>query len=357
MNFTLFKRSFFIIVLFFLYGGTSCSAQKKVQIGAYYFDGWTGKYPNHITPSLVENYKDREPKWGWKTSTQEFVDQQILLAADAGLDFFNFCWYYHGASLYKTEALNQALRFYKNSSNKRKLRYCLTVVNHQGSEIGPKDWPVLTGEWIEQFKDPAYQKVDGKPYLAFYDLRSLINHFGSIENLKKAVDSLKQEVKKAGLPGVNLAAMAGPNDFSVLESCGFDVGTLYNGHPLGFQQGMVKTPIEFLQKAELNFWNQMPANHSVKFIPVCTLGWDPRPWANEANGYDHTPYYTGYSIKSIEKSVRTAISWVNRNRSKTTQDKIVMLYAWNENGEGAWLTPGKSGFNPLKGVQKAAKYK
>lgn len=331
----------------------ACSAQRKVQIGAYYFDGWTGKYPNHITPTLVEKFTDREPIWGWKTSTQEIVDQQIIEAAKGGLDFFNFCWYYHNATRYKTEALNQALRFFRQSSQKNRLKYCLTVINHQDSEIGPKDWATLTTEWINQFRDPAYLRVDGKPFLAFYDIKSLLKHFGSESNLKQAIDSLKNEARKAGLPGVNVAVMGGQNYYDMAYKAGFDIITGYNNHPIGFQQGITRTPIEYLQKAEVKLWDQIPANKPIKYIPVSTLGWDPRPWANKSNGYAHTPYYAVYSDKTVEQSVKAAINWINKNRNKTTRDRIILLYAWNENGEGAWLTPGKNGLRPLDGVRRA----
>ncbi|SEJ16228.1 hypothetical protein SAMN05216327_106412 [Dyadobacter sp. SG02] len=36
-----------------------------------------------------------------------------------------------------------------------------------------------------------------------------------------------------------------------------------------------------------------------------------------------------------------------------TTERLALIYAWNENGEGAWLTPGKSGLNPLTGLKAA----
>ena len=43
------------------------------QLGAYYFDGWSG-ITFHITEHLKKNYPEREPTWGWVTSTKEIVD-------------------------------------------------------------------------------------------------------------------------------------------------------------------------------------------------------------------------------------------------------------------------------------------
>lgn len=46
-------------------------------LGAYYFDGWT-EGSHHITESLKNDFRDREPIWGWVTSTQPIVDAQRL---------------------------------------------------------------------------------------------------------------------------------------------------------------------------------------------------------------------------------------------------------------------------------------
>jgi hypothetical protein len=48
---------------------------------------------------------------------------------------------------------------------------------------------------------------------------------------------------------------------------------------------------------------------------------------------------------------------MKNNPGVLPHEKIGLLYAWNENGEGAWLTPGKTGLNPSLGVKKALKKK
>src|SRR3954469_22288370 len=98
------KRVFHVLFFLscFLICSTSChrSAYRtavvkndSIKIGAYYFDGWTGK-TFHVSPKLRDSFPERKPVWGWVTSTPEVVHEQINLAADAGLSFFNFCWYY-----------------------------------------------------------------------------------------------------------------------------------------------------------------------------------------------------------------------------------------------------------------------
>src|SRR5438034_1397685 len=74
--------------------GSGSRGSMPIQLGAYYFDGWAKAVSGHLTPRLRDSFPDRKPKWGWVTSTPEIVKDQIDLAADAGLSFFSFCWYY-----------------------------------------------------------------------------------------------------------------------------------------------------------------------------------------------------------------------------------------------------------------------
>src|SRR4051812_33911811 len=74
---------------------TALPIKDNIKMGAYYFDGWTGK-TFHISPAL-DSFPERKPVWGWVTSTPSAITEQIDLAADAGISFFNFCWYYNKA--------------------------------------------------------------------------------------------------------------------------------------------------------------------------------------------------------------------------------------------------------------------
>lgn len=337
---------------------SSCNAQNKVEIGAYYFDGWTGTYPNHITKTLTENFKNREPKWGWLTSSQEYVDDQILEASKAGITFFNFCWYYHSKDRYKKEPLNRAYNYYKNSSVKKRLKHSILVTNHAGSEVGPQQWKELIPIWIEMFKDPQYLKVDGKPFLSFFEVKSLLKHFGSPAKITEALNQLNAAAVQAGLKGVATAICVYPTEVNIreAEACGFDLLTGYNYHTAGMadRKGQ-EIPIEKLQAGENRLWNIFPTLTKLKYIPVTTLGWDPRAWAAPNNQHATNPYYTGFSESSVYTSISNALKWVKKHKKNVPRTSVVLIYAWNENGEGAWLTPGKSGFKPLQGVQKATR--
>ncbi|WP_254412304.1 glycoside hydrolase family 99-like domain-containing protein [Dyadobacter diqingensis] len=347
--------SVFIVISVLLQ--TNIYAQgNKINFGAYYFDGWTGTFPYHITKSLVDSFPEREPKWGWITSSQKIMDEQILLAADAGLSFFSFCWFYSGREKYKYEVLNNSLRYYQSSKNNDKLKYCIMISNHQGFEIGPEDWGFVSSEWIKYFKNRNYVTVDNKPIIAFFTISTLLQKFGSTSALKNAISNLKTEAQQQGLAGVSVALCVPYNisqeDIQTAESCGFDLLTGYNYHSAGFDK-TTKIPVDTLKVVETKVWDRIAVNSNLRYIPTTTLNWDPRPWASSSNRYAKDPYYIGVSPTTVYNSITNCINWLNINSKNTTIEKIAFVYAWNENGEGAYLTPSKNGVNLLEGVKRA----
>lgn len=355
------KPRIFCLLFFFFFTVMSSRAQ-KVHVGAYYFGGWTGEDTSVLSKSLKEKYKERQPKWGWITSTQTVVDAQIKAAADAGLSFFCFDWYYN--SKYKTNHLNRALGFYRTSPYNNMLKYCLIVCNHDPYLIGPGDWHTLVNEWVGQFKSPNYQTVNGKPFIIIFSIETLVQKFGSAAAVHAALDSLRSVAVSQGLPGVTIGVVMyanSPYNLNLAEQCGFDILTAYNYAGAGMtadEKGKFvaanvpkQVPIENLQKGEIKIWNQFPSLSKISYIPAVTLNFDPRPWDNPGNNYGKRPYYVGYSPATAKQSIKNAITWLNNNPNATPKGRIVMVYAWNEMGEGAWLTPTMTGVNYLDGIK------
>jgi hypothetical protein len=93
-------------------------------VGAYYFDGWAGhnRYansgeswaknaPTHLTRRFVNEFPEREPIWGWRDDSQEIMEKQITLAAENGVEFFLYCWYWRDSNENKTN------EFYSDSNS------------------------------------------------------------------------------------------------------------------------------------------------------------------------------------------------------------------------------------------------
>jgi hypothetical protein len=329
-------------------------SQNKVKLGAYYFDGWRSTRSVHLTSALVTKFSSREPKWGWVTSSQAVVDEQIEVAANNGLDFFSFCWFYKKEG---DHPLNSALNFYLKSRNKDQLEFGLLISNHTGYEIGPENWVDFQRRMIKYFKQPTYIMVNSKPLITFFSLQSLIKKFGSTRNVADAFRKFRLEAARQGLDGVTIASCVSNDVKSVrlAEECGFDILTGYNYHDVGLFRQSGNVPIERMIDTERKIWNSFKTLTKLKYMPVSTLNWDPRPWANKGNNYGNMPYYTGFSKKSVVKSVQGCAEWLLKNGKYTTAERLGILYAWNEYGEGAYLTPTKHGESFSQGITEALK--
>lgn len=347
-----------ISLLLVLSGLSACSQsvrgrsnQHGIQVGAYYFDGWTGK-TMHIKDKLVQGFPERKPVWGWQTSNLKTIEEQIDLAAEAGISFFSFCWYFGrdkaNDKIVDNDPKNNALNVYMQASNKEKLGFNLMIANHEGYIFKESDWKNLCLYWIEIFKTPGYVKVEGSPLITFFSMASLKQTFGSVHKVNNAFLELKKLAKKEGLKDVIIAGNATtPAGIALADSCGIDILTAYNYHNDGLRNRSNReiVPIDSMQVKEKLTWNHVSKGRRNAYIPVVTLNWDKRP--SEQPAVRRSPRFEGYSGKSVEQSVYAVKRWVSNNPDRVTKEKIVMLYAWNEYGEGAWLTPSEKLGNQL----------
>lgn len=322
--------------------------QKKsdVTVGAYYFDGWTAQHAE-LNKVLYADYGYRQPVWGWKDDTVEIMRKQIDYAADFDINFWAFDWYHPDQ-----HPCNNALKLYLKAPNRERLKFCLMVANHGQFRIGPKDWDACCRIWIDLFRQPTYLRLDGKPLLIIFASWALEQDFGSAENVRKAFESLRAKAKEANLPGVAIAACAELGDgFDNLARSGYTLLTGYNY----CSDGPGPKPFRDLMEANSKIFDGFAQRATLPYIPVITTGWDNRPFLKAS-----TPsvWYPDRSPKHVEEFVRLGVRWLDKHPDKTTPQRLLMLYAWNENGEGGYLTPtAQDGTEYLKAVQRAIREK
>ncbi|MFV0269141.1 MAG: glycoside hydrolase family 99-like domain-containing protein [Draconibacterium sp.] len=352
------KQIFRVLMVALLFATTvSYSYTQEVTLGAYYFDGWSGltQFP-HITESLKNDFKDREPIWGWKTSSEEIMKEQIDVAADAGIDFFSFCWYCSKDPKISIP-LNRALGFYLESENNKRLQFNVMVANHGVQfAIGPNNWLEVTATWIELMKHPQYLKTNGKPIITFFLIPSLIENFGSVKATKIALEEFRNEARKAGVGELAIAScIEKQTEIEIAKGIGIDILTAYNNHECGVDGDKEEIPMSRLIEGQEKIWNSY-IQSEIPYMPAITLNWDPRPWkeTKEKKSNFRMYYYVPYNTETVREVVSRAINWVANHPDSTTPEKILTMYAWNELGEGGWLTPSKIGGDfLLKGVTEA----
>jgi hypothetical protein len=323
--------------------GISQTIQTKqcATIGAYYFDGWSGHNrqlaadqqfaklnpPTHLTKRLLGEFAGREPIWGWRDDKLEVVEQQIDLAANHGIAFFAFCWYFHeDPNEIAKDSLNTGLELYLKAKNNHRIKFCLLVANHAGFEIkGTAEWKQAADLWMPYLNHKQHVRINGKP---------LIIIFSPQGGDKAGFEYIQTSARKAGLPGVAIAACnAGDPD------TGYTHRTHYNIIP-GYASGSEEHPYTELLTAHQQQWR---GSGQHPYIPVITAGWDKRPWEG-ADGLGQTEgwYYPDRTPSQFAAFLESAIQWMDQHPDQTTAERIVLIYAWNEFGEGGYIAPTKA---------------
>ena len=329
----------------------STKEEKKATIGVYFFDGWGGRHqyaddPNEpwaknaplgLSKSLLYEFSGREPLWGWRGDTQEIMERQIDLAADHGIDFFVFCWYWRDSKrAINPEAIEAAsqhksMQFYLTAKNKNRLKYSLLVANHGGSEIeGVENWKAAVRYWTKYFKDPQFATVDGKPLVVIFNP-------GGITNEDMA--AMQEEAKKEGFK--NGLAIAGCRP-SAKQKSGFTHSTNYAVAPNGYTGITEEHKYAEIVKESKQEWT---GTEQQPYIPLLTSGWDKRPWDPpfpDGHGHKAGAYFPDSTPENFKNFLLDAIQWMNEHPKETTKEKVVLIYAWNEFGEGGYLAPTKA---------------
>ena len=191
--------------------------------------------------------------------------------------------------------------------------------------------------------------------MIFFSPDELQKAFGGVDGVRKAFDSLRAKAKKAGLPGVSIAACTGPGGhLADLARSGYTLLTGYNYNwwldEWRWQPAVPKTdrgqradfqPVCRDRLRSLTFRSSQPdgivgLGKRARCPPEKMSVWYP----------DRTP-------KLVEEFMRLGVRWLDKHPDKATPQRLLLIYAWNENGEGGYLTPtAKDGTKYLKAVQR-----
>ena len=316
-------------------------------LGAYYFSGWWAPDAVGMRERLLEEFPDREPVWGWVSDGPANMEVQIDLATDGGLDFFAFDWYFPEISERELALnLNACVDDFLLAKNNDKMRFCLLVANHDAFRIFRDGWEKAVDYWIPFLKSERAVTIGGKPLIIFF--AALTECLGGSAAVRECTDYFRNKAKEAGLPDIFIASCVYPKtentgeQLEIGQAEGYDGFTGYNyiqGYHYEGPEPYIH-PYGELAECHMSAWDRFAKDSPLPYMPIVTCGWDCRGW-EKPGAPPRSWYYPDRTPKQVYEFVSAAGDWMENNPSKTVEEKAVLLYAWNEYGEGGYIAPTK----------------
>lgn len=323
------------------------------DVGVYYFPGWVSKsgywndlkgLPGSRSPNVP--WPDREPLLGFYPEEDvKVAEQHIEWASQYGITFFAYDWYWNG----KSTELNHAIDNYLNASNNSKLKFSLLWANHSDVPRSLKEFDDMVAFWLKHYlAHPHYYRVNDKPVIFVFSNSQLnvdARKFGWSANtlLKRADDS----AQASGLPGIFFVATTNAppsNGFEdQLASQGFSAYSGWN-YVVSKDRSRVADYQAMVDTYQDLYTTVRSTKGALPYIVPASPGWDSRPWqgADALVRENQTPEKFKQMLLGAKQLV---------DSRKVGILDIVMIEAWNEFGEGAYIEPTKKwGFEYLKTI-------
>lgn len=324
------------------------TSRAKADVGVITWDWWNNyadtkmwlspkKYHNRL-PWFAKVTGENSVEFGG--AKQEIIDKEISWCVDAGIAYWAMNWYIEWTP---TSEGSYRRTMFKNSKNpdKSKLKMCFIL---QPSSIDGRDSMVLMNNHLQSMcRDMGrddYYKVNGRPLFYILDDGEAITG-GAIGYTKRNhVDAIRSTFIELN-PGKPAPYIVMMRETSGLEAKGFlaDNGADAWSQYTAVGTGATGTGDKKLVSAGLNAMNRY-ASTGIQHIPTLTLGWDQSPIAENPS-----TWYTNASFGGERCSPETVKRFINlgldhlKNNSSTTEANSILMYAFNENAEGGYITP------------------
>ncbi len=294
-------------------------------------------------PLFVDHYQPHTPAdlGFYDLRLAETREAQARLASEAGIEAFCYYHYwFHGKRLLE-RPFEEVL-----ATGRPDFPFCLCWANEpwsrrwDGSEedvlqaqaYSPEDDLEHIRWLVPALRDPRGLTVEGRPVFLVYHARAL-------PDVARTADLWRQEVRKAGLPGLYLIAVETDRD------SGWDVTDLGFDAKVRFQpqfsvlQTLAQKPVEAVEglrvwdyeEAWRGLTNPDPVSYR-RFETVCT-GWDNSPRRKERGWVLHDSSPEAYGCWLGEA--------IGRAQEHRPEERLVFVNAWNEWAEGAHLEPDR----------------
>lgn len=318
----------------------------QILIGAHNCPLWEAdKY--EMWDQMIR-HPERTPVLGfYAQENPEVADWETKWAVEHGISFFIYCWYRDGqGGAIKTRygsAIHDALFKSKFAD---KMKFTIMWENGNKGHAGVSDendlMTNLLPYWIENyFKHASYLKVDNKPLLFIYRPDYLISDLGGVENVKVALEKMRQACRDAGFDGLYLLGQYNrldPKRLEQMKQIGLDYTFAYC-----WQVPNSPTPEQAIQTQMEDIKKTQELGILPEVVTV-SQGWS--GWRDEGSIWKLPP-------KDFESLLRQAKKFITKLPATELGSKMLLLDNWNEWGEGHYIAPHREfGFGYLDAVRK-----
>ncbi|MFQ9942056.1 MAG: hypothetical protein ACLRVX_00635 [Faecalibacterium sp.] len=276
----------------------------------------------HGVPTLAYNVTNGYVGTAYDTGDTTIIDKEIILAKNKGIDYFILDWYYHndGGAFDKEETEkepnNLGIQTFSKSAQKYNFKYIIMISNHGGFVIdGLENWKSAINYINDTYvKDPSYFRYKGIPVVSVFEASKF--------NEVKA--QINEYIISLGYPSGWIWQIVNENTW---------YGYWYNQHDESVpdkEQPYSKLINDSKLKTDRFYYNA----HDV--YPCITTGTDLRAWKNRPGGYARHLDYCIPSVTEWKDFAQWAYDWI---RAYKRDFKSIVVYAWNEMGEGGYLVP------------------
>ncbi len=296
----------------------------------------------------VLKHPERTPALGfYSQENPEVADWETKWAVEHGVSFFIYCWYRASqgepVKMKFGSAIHDALL---KSKFVDKMKFTIMWENQNRGVAGVADERDLLENllpfWIDNyFRHPSYLKIDNKPLLFIYRPEFLVQDLGSVENVARAFDQMRQACRKQGFDGIYLLGEyrgLDPNHLKLMKQLGLDYTFAYCWY-------VPNSPTP--QQAIDAQMKSIRATQELNIIPqVVTVsqGWS--GWHDEGSVWKLPP-------ADYERLLRQAKQFVATLPADQLGSRMLLLDNWNEWGEGHYIAPHRQyGFGYLDAVRK-----
>ena len=364
---------------------------KKYDIAAYIWPSYTGDEPRSrmfwpegygewqtvrtATPKFDGHDWPRKPLWGYVNEADPSVmEMEINEAVRHGVNVFIYDWYWFDQRPFLECCLNNGFLGAKN------MKFYLMWANHDANHLWNKELSdsdvgstVIWKGGIDRFAFEKmakriidkyfgienYYKIDGCPVFMIYELSTLINGFGGVDETIEALNWFRNEVKKAGYPGLHIQFTGRKND--VMNLSGVDstydnketfsellakVGTDSFTHYQFVHFTNIDRDYNEIMQDVKNEWDYIDKEYKTPYFAHISCGWDNNPrFKKFRKGIvkNNTP-------ENFEKALRLAKEYADKHSDRVP---LITINSWNEWTETSYLEPDDLyGYGYLDAIKK-----